>query len=176
MSADTESSAAAPRIVGEDGLTNKERRLAKQAEKRKRAEEGVKEERIADTPVEVAPIVATEDVEDEEEVEAISHKEKRKRRKLEKKGLLPPAAGDEAAEEQREFSTSTGANAATALPPRSSHALWVGNMNFMTSPERLQEWFEQKGISGISRVHMPKGMKKFEQNKGCVCGVVVRRY
>lgn len=210
MSAET---TEAPRIVGPDGLTNKERRLAKQAEKRKRAEGG-ESEVVADpaseppksTPSAPAPAATdgltnkerrlarqaekrkrakggdvdadadageaddaanAEEEEDLAEPEAISHKEKRKRRKLEKKGLLPMQGEDG----QDESGASSAArpppsSSLNALPARSQYSLWVGNMNFMTSPERLQSWFEDKGIEGISRVHMPKGMKKFEQNKG----------
>lgn len=169
------SSSSTPRLVGPDGLTNKERRLAKQAEKRKRAQgeevessEAVKvdgDEKVPSVVKSEADVVADDE---EEEVEAISHKERRKRRKLEKKGLLPnsqhAANGD--GDESATVPPPPSSSSINALPPRSAHALWVGNMNFMTSSQRLQSWFEEKGISGISRVHMPKGAKKFEQNKG----------
>lgn len=192
------SSSTTPRIVGADGLTNKERRLAKQAEKRKRAEGGqeeaegvsskaesvhadvnggvaaqLKKSRKADSTEDEGSDEQGDQPEEEEEVEAISHKERRKRRKLEKKGLLPSStdAIEDRHHHHQQQTNTAGFSAPTsssinALPPRSAHALWVGNMNFMTSPQRLQSWFEEKGISGISRVHMPKGAKKFEQNKG----------
>lgn len=174
-----------PRIVGPDGLTNKERRKLKQAEKRKRVEEGEaapaetatapqgtsettverkerKQRRSEDA--EDAQGGEAEDAADAEgegedgEVEALSHKERRKRRKMEKKGILPPAgaaSGPGAPGKPQE-----------ALPERSPWAVWVGNLSFSTTTQRLQAWFEEKGIQGISRVHMPKGAKKFEFNKG----------
>lgn len=167
-----EASATSSRIVGPDGLTNKERRLAKQAEKRKR-EEGGAAVAVEEAPQAAADVVApaetadddeaeavvtTEDAEEqaEEDVEALSHKERRKRRKLEKQGKLLPDGSK----------TGTTATTTPNEPNRSPYAVWIGNLSFMTNPQRLQQWLEEKGLSGISRVHMPKGGKKFEQNKG----------
>lgn len=164
-------SSVQPRIVGEDGLTNKERRKAKQEAKKKQAEEAKvakvdKKKRVLeqedgqgeDTP-------ATEGEEAEEPVEALSHKEQRKRRKLEKKGLLPPPAGADGDVDAMP-SSSHAKPQRPDLPERSPYAVWVGNLSFQTNIERLQGWFEERGIQGISRVHMPRGVKKFEQNKG----------
>lgn len=160
-------------------LTNKERRLAKKAEKQAKQEnkKGEKkaslkrkqedeEDRVDDNSGDgdVALSGSNEDEGEEpkegdageEEVEALSHKEMRKRRKLEKRGLLEPA-------EEKKAAT---ANEAEALPKRSPYSLWIGNLSFRTSPEKLQEWLEQGGIEGISRVHMPAGAKRGEFNKG----------
>lgn len=172
------SAAAAPRIVGPDGLTNKERRLAKQAEKKKRAEGGAaqattaasveapakttKRKQETDEAATQVNGLASEDAapaaqgEQEGEVEALSHKEQRKRRRLEKKGLLPASGSAE----------DTNAEKREPLPERSPYAIWIGNLSFMTNAQRLQSWLEEKGLQGISRVHMPKGVKKFEQNRG----------
>lgn len=148
--------------------------MAKQAEKKKRAEGGAAEPPVqattkaskrkneADEGVTQVNEIASEDAapaaegEQEGEVEALSHKEQRKRRRLEKKGLLPAlGSAEDGTAERRE-----------ALPERSPYAIWIGNLSFMTNAQRLQSWLEEKGLQGISRVHMPKGVKKFEQNRG----------
>lgn len=168
-----EAESGVPRIVGEDGLTNKERRKAKQEAKRKQVEEAKvekverKQKRSADDEGEGAAVGQPEqEGEEEVEVEALSHKEQRKRRKLEKKGLLPSAPGDEAAAGPAGSSSFSGKPQQPALPERSPYAVWVGNLSFQTNIERLQGWFEERNVKGISRVHMPRGLKKFEQNKG----------
>lgn len=161
-------------------LTNKERRLAKKAEKQakqeskkgekkaslKRKQEDEEDDGADDNSGDGDVALSgsnknggtepTEADAEEEEVEALSHKEMRKRRKLEKRGLIEPA-------EEKKAAT---ANEADALPKRSPYSLWIGNLSFRTSPEKLQEWLEQGGIQGISRVHMPAGAKRGEFNKG----------
>lgn len=90
--------------------------------------------------------------------EAVSHKEARKRRKLAKaaamraeQGLPEPEAKVEHTKEKE---------------TRSQFALWVGNMSFQTASEKLVDWLADKGINGISRVAMPKGVRKGEKNRG----------
>lgn len=162
----TNDSDATARIVGPDGLTNKERRKAKQAEKRKRADEGATSKVSVDAAGSPTSGEAgvnqdnPEEAPEEDEVEALSHKERRKRRKMEKKGLLPTSAAGKQGEGQ------DSQDRQEPLPERSRYAVWVGNLSFQTTTQRLQSWFQEKEIWGITRIHMPKGAKKFEYNKG----------
>ncbi|UZJ54466.1 hypothetical protein CBS101457_003786 [Exobasidium rhododendri] len=164
---------------GEEGQeTNKERRLARKAEKQAKRkaytdpEVGNDEQEIKATQSNGADYEAElQSKEGEEEVEAVSHKEMRKRRKLEKQAtrLGHDATGSVAGppvHPSRALAVAS-ANAVSSGPIRSSrHSVWVGNMSFRTNAERLQEWFEEKGVYGISRVNMPKGPKKTDNNRG----------
>ncbi|CAO1618962.1 unnamed protein product [Parajaminaea phylloscopi] len=157
-----------PRVVGPDGLTNKERRKAKQAEKRKRNEDGPAEQTSVATEAAGQSAVEstaeqTQNTGEEEadaEVEALSHKERRKRRKMEKQGIVPPAAAA-AQTDQR-----PGGPPREGLPDRSRYSVWVGNLAFSTTTQRLQAWLHEREIFGISRINMPIGARKHEYNKG----------
>lgn len=173
----------------QDGLTNKEKRLARKAEKQAARKSGTKddekkrksEEAKGDTQIiinndketeKAADEGAKEESEEEEDIEAVSHKERRKRRRLEKqaakndgeqKGIQMsnvdasiPITGNRMMENKTEKESIQ----------RSPFSLWVGNLSFQTSPNRLQEWFEQHDLYGITRVYMPKGARKFEYNRG----------
>ncbi|PWN48834.1 hypothetical protein IE53DRAFT_306582, partial [Violaceomyces palustris] len=52
------------------------------------------------------------------------------------------------------------------IPVRSRHSVWVGNLSFSTDEAKLKDWFERRGVEGISRVHMPKGLRRNESNRG----------
>lgn len=155
-------------------LTNKEQRMARKAEKqaaleskkrgreRNQAEngdyaagasadaEGEHAQEAGDTSYDDGRVVSF--AADDEEA-PLSHKEQRKRRKLEKR------ASDSAdhAEEEEE---------APKRPQRSPFSLWVGNLSFRTTAEELQDFLRENGVSGISRVHMPKGARRGEDNRG----------
>lgn len=151
-----------PRIVGTDGLTNKERRKAKQAEKRKRLDlrntNGGPEQanNFAGGPQK------SQDGEEQEdaEIEAVSHKARRKRRKLEKKRFLPASSQGQIARYDEERSRRE------EHFNRSRYSIWVGNLSFSTTIQRLQRWLEEREISGITRIKMSRGVRKHEQNKG----------
>ena len=63
------------------------------------------------------------------------------------------------------------------VPVEKRNSVWVGNLSFRTTPERLQEFFENGikelgGMDGsVTRVNLPKEVGKggFSNNKGCVC-------
>ncbi|EPQ25654.1 uncharacterized protein PFL1_06791 [Pseudozyma flocculosa PF-1] len=111
--------------------------------------------------------------EEEGEVQALSHKEQRRRKKLEKKARLEGkelgvAAAKHGANGSSSSSRAAGATAGAAAAPvkRSPWCIWVANMRFTTDEQKLKEFLENQGIEGISRVHMPKGPRKEEANKG----------
>ena len=165
-------------------LTNKERRIARKAERKKEREELVMKKTQIDSPEKASKKRAKEETlttnasssldlnehpgmehkdnnenaqEDKnEEVEAISHKERRKRRKIEKQAVASA-------------SQSTESSAPIpSRPQRSAYSVWIGNLAFSTSADDLTEWLQDQGIEGISRVHMTSGARKFEHNKGYV--------
>ena len=164
-------------------LTNKERRIARKAERKKEREELVMKKTQIDSPEKASKKRAKETLttnasssldlnehpgmehkdnnenaqEDKnEEVEAISHKERRKRRKIEKQAVASA-------------SQSTESSAPIpSRPQRSAYSVWIGNLAFSTSADDLTEWLQDQGIEGISRVHMTSGARKFEHNKGYV--------
>ncbi|MCO5584933.1 hypothetical protein L7F22_038865 [Adiantum nelumboides] len=166
----------------QDGLTNKEKRLARKAEKQAARKSGTKddekkrkqEEASLEENVETINEEEDEEKDDEEEedVEALSHKERRKRRKLEKQAAKHGEQEEGQTGEGDAFnSTRTNTESDNkvekeATTQRSLFSLWVGNLSFQTSPTRLQEWFEQHDLFGITRVYMPKGARKFEYNRG----------
>ncbi|KAK0570247.1 Nucleolar protein 13 [Tilletia horrida] len=115
---------------------------------------------------------AEEGVGDEE---VLSHKERRKRRRLEKRAAsLSANAGQDAGKKSVAANTGaaptviveSGSSSASKPVPRSQYSIWVGNLAFSTTPQRLQTWFEDKAVAGISRINMPKGARKHEYNKG----------
>lgn len=163
----------------QDGLTNKEKRLARKAEKqaarksgtkddeKKRKQDDIVEEEAAEISNEDQKEVEKGDEEEEEDIEAVSHKERRKRRKMEKQAAKhgeqeEGQTGEVDAKANSESENKTGKD----TTQRSLFSLWVGNLSFQTSPTRLQEWFEQHELFGITRVYMPKGARKFEYNRG----------
>lgn len=165
----------------QDGLTNKEKRLARKAEKqaarksitkddeqKKRKQEEVKEEDVEISNENHTEGEKDDDGEEEEDIEALSHKEKRKRRKLEKQAAKhgEQEEGQTVEVDGTTATTSSENKAGKEITQRSPFSLWVGNLSFQTSPNRLQEWFEQHELFGITRVYMPKGARKFEYNRG----------
>jgi RNA recognition motif-containing protein len=157
-------------IAGGETMTNKERRLARKAEKQSKQQisaENVSKKRSPDSEEELRRkdyegAAAVDGSDEDEDIEALSHKERRKRRKLEKQSGHRTVDNEDS--EQRMGTTTE--ERGTAKEKRSPFSLWVGNLSFQTSAPRLQQWFEEKGISGISRVHMPKGIRKMEYNRG----------
>ncbi|KAG0147917.1 hypothetical protein CROQUDRAFT_132214 [Cronartium quercuum f. sp. fusiforme G11] len=90
---------------------------------------------------------ANENLEDQKQVEVLSHKERRKRRKLSKQNpneTIPEPAP-------------------TPKPTRSRYGIWVGNMLYNTTQVDVEAFFSPCG--SISRLHMPSG-KKPGQNAG----------
>ncbi|SNX87943.1 related to RNA-binding protein rnp24 [Melanopsichium pennsylvanicum] len=105
---------------------------------------------------------------DQGQVEVLSHKEMRKRKKL---GKLNPDSIDATAatadaDPNNLIHPSRAAIATPSLQPRSGFSIWVGNLSFFTAPAKLVDWFNQRGVDGISRVNMPKGMRRAEMNRG----------
>lgn len=153
--------------------------------KRKRSQDDKESESTDPSPAQLAEAqVQGNQVEqpptqtEEEEVEALSHKEKRKRRKLEKTqakffGNDPSSLDPETVKRP---TSSYPVSTSTSIPPpgmsgankptRSPFSLWIANLSFQTSPQRIQEYLEEKGIKGISRVHMPKGERRGQYSKG----------
>ncbi|SPO31461.1 related to RNA-binding protein rnp24 [Ustilago trichophora] len=100
--------------------------------------------------------------EGETEVEVLSHKEQRRRKKLAK--LSDPSATD--SELPSDPNALMHPSRAPTVQPRSGFSIWVGNLSFFTAPAKLIDWFEQRGVDGISRVNMPKGARRAEMNRG----------
>ncbi|SPO31704.1 related to RNA-binding protein rnp24 [Ustilago trichophora] len=126
-------------------------------EKRKRDATSIGDVEADGEPVEGEP---TEPQEDEAEVEVLSHKEQRRRKKLAKLS------------DSTDSTLPSDPNAlmhpsrAPTVQPRSGFSIWVGNLSFFTAPAKLIDWFEQRGVDGISRVNMPKGARRAEMNRG----------
>lgn len=137
---------------GAEPLTHKERRKARKAENAKRAELGDKrsEKSIAGTPEATEALPADAEADDEE---PLSHKERRKRRKLEKQ-----------ATERGDIEAPLPARAEE--PHRSAFCVWIGNLSFRISVDELKTWLAEHGVEGVSRVNMPRGARRDEENKG----------
>ncbi|KAI5478603.1 RNA-binding protein Rnp24 [Pseudohyphozyma bogoriensis] len=105
--------------------------------------------------------------ENDDEVPAMSHKERRlaKRRKL--AGLDDPAPSSGPG-------PAAGANGVAAeggiavgnTPAKSAHGIWVGNLAFKTTSKMLLAWFEQRGLKDVTRINMPNGKRVGESNRG----------
>lgn len=165
--------------AGDRPLTNKEKRQLAVAQKRQAKEQaaskkvsatGEKRKRDAEpTQSNVEDAVEGEDGE-EVEAEVLSHKEQRRRKKLAK--LEPSLEEASSARDGGDVKgigrmhPSRAAVAAPALQPRTGYSIWVGNLSFFTAPAKLIDWFNTRGVDGISRVHMPKGMRRAEMNRG----------
>lgn len=108
--------------------------------------------------------------EEVEEVEALSHKEMRRRKKVGKQAAREGGSttlGVPTVHPSRAAAVAFANTSATLDGARKGkHSIWIGNLLFSTSAERLQEWLEEKGIAGISRVHMPRGQRKMDHNRG----------
>ena len=159
--------------MAEEELTNKERRKARKAERAQAREaEAPKKKRRAES--EVPDVAAAEEPEEAEAADLsasasadlpaaddedppLSHKERRKRRRMEKAEARTSGAHD-----------TPSTPSAPARPKRSPYSVWIGNLAFSTTQEQLTEWLRDHDIEGISRVHMPQGVRKFEYNKGYV--------
>lgn len=146
--------------------SKKEKKDKKDKDKKRKAEA---EADPVGEPVEGAADAVEEDGESEkapvnEEIpeldEApVSRKEARKakRRKV---------AKDEDGESEDE---SSPAKAEASKAPRSTHGVWIGNLNFQTTKEALLSWLRAQGLEDDPvRVNMPGGKKKTEKNRGCV--------
>lgn len=158
-----------------DAPTNKERRLARKAERqRERVNKQKKEVSEKDHENNYESIThnaqdslkkRAADAEDTDEnaghdenttvhdseafEEALSHKERRKRRKMEK-------------QETRAVQTMQ------RRPQRSPYSVWIGNLTFSTTADDLRTWLADRGIKGVSRVYMTPGARRSDNNKGCV--------
>lgn len=181
-----EASVAEASVPAEKQLTNKEKRLLKKQEKAK--QKAAAESNKADAEDETAVTAVEEKMkkrkraaegaeaegaqdgeqqeEGAEEEEPLSHKEQRKRRKLEKQLEIKRKSLGSAGEAPASAEAKGAVKDEKDLPARSKFSVWIGNMSFRTSPQRIQEWLEEREIEGISRVHMPKGVRRGEYNKG----------
>lgn len=164
--------------MAEEELTNKERRKARKAERAQAREaEAPKKKRRADSEVPDAPADEEPEAVDpstsaptdlpaaDDEDPPLSHKERRKRRRMEK--------AEARANESFDAPSAPSAPNAPARPKRSPYSVWIGNLAFSTTQEQLTEWLRDHDIEGISRVHMPQGVRKFEYNKGYVLCLTV---
>lgn len=97
-----------------------------------------------------------------EEEEVLSHKEKRKQKKLAK---LQAASGVATTDETKPATAK--ATAAPTRLPRSEYGVWIGNMAFATTPDKLTAFLVEGGCTAPTRVNMPKGKQPHEKNKGC---------
>lgn len=89
------------------------------------------------------------------------HKERRKQRRDAALAEKKAGPNDEVAEEKME--------AAPSKEKRSNWAVWIGNLSFKTTRERLFEWIAtniEESEDVITRINMPKGQKAHEFNKG----------
>lgn len=145
-------------------LTNKEKRQLAVAEKRK-----AKEVKSSITPTAVEKRkreddASTNPLESTQVEQVLSHKEQRRRKKIAKLSITSSDPSD-----------SSGPNAlmhpdrAAGSPSsqtRSDFSIWIGNLSFFTPPAKLIDWFNTRGVDGISRVNMPKGQRRAEMNRG----------
>lgn len=145
-------------LMSDEALTNKERRLARKAEKQKQRAgqagetNAPKEEtRLTKRPVDDAEILG-DPVDEPHDLseEPLSHKEKRKRRKMEKQVNLQ--------EDEKE--------SRPQRLQRSAFCVWIGNLPFSTTVDELSEWLAENEVEGVSRVHMTPGARRAENNKG----------
>ncbi|ETS59736.1 hypothetical protein PaG_06258 [Moesziomyces aphidis] len=168
------SNEAAPAVAAADTerpLTNKEKRQLAVAQKRAAKEQALASK--TDSPAKrKAPDAGAEGAEGaqaeqgaegDEEVEVLSHKEQRRRKKLAKQA---DGEGEEAAGPNSLMHPTRAQGSSAAAQPRSGFSIWVGNLSFFTAPAKLVDWFEQRGVDGISRVNMPKGARRAEMNRG----------
>ncbi len=167
------SNEAAPAVTTADTerpLTNKEKRQLAVAQKRAAKEQALASKtdspakrKASATSAENAEGEQVEEGAEEEEVEVLSHKEQRRRKKLAKH----TADGEEEEAGPNSLMHPTRAlGTSAAVQPRSGFSIWVGNLSFFTAPAKLVDWFEQRGVDGISRVNMPKGARRAEMNRG----------
>ncbi|KAJ1021909.1 hypothetical protein NDA16_003671 [Ustilago loliicola] len=143
-------------------LTNKEKRQLAVAEKRKAKE-------AAKSPSSTTPVEKRKRQDDdpsstppEGEEEVLSHKEQRRRKKLAK---LNPTDPSDPTDPNGLIHPSRTAGT-PAQQPRSGFSIWIGNLSFFTPPAKLIDWFNTRGVDGISRVNMPKGQRRAEMNRG----------
>ncbi|GAA5970552.1 hypothetical protein JCM21900_004301 [Sporobolomyces salmonicolor] len=154
-------------VASSSHLSNKKKRKAKQLEAAAEASATAQApEELAKGDVERAPAAG-------DEVKVLSHKEKR----LAKKRKLALEADGETAPAESSYSGKTSAPAATApltiggtavgnTPARSAHGVWVGNLNFATHARELLAWFQERGLTEITRINMPNGKRQHENNRG----------
>jgi RNA recognition motif-containing protein len=148
-----------------------EEKIAAVDEESKKAKAPKKEEVVGEPST--GEIKVDTEEEQAEDVEALSHKEMRRRKKAEKAAARAGANGGSSSSAPPVHPSRAAAVAlanttasSDTVAKRSKHSVWVGNLLFSTSAERLQDWFEQKGVLGITRVNMPQGQKKSDHNRG----------
>ncbi|GAA5872187.1 hypothetical protein JCM1840_006346 [Sporobolomyces johnsonii] len=154
-------------VASSSHLSNKKKRKAKQLEAAAAASTPAQTpQEPAHGDAEAAPAAG-----DEEKV--LSHKEKR----LAKKRKLALEAAGETAPAESSSSGKASAPAAAApltiggtavgnTPARSAHGVWVGNLNFATHARELLAWFQERGLTEITRINMPNGKRQHENNRG----------
>ena len=142
--------------------------------KRKRAVEGELEVVAAESiamDVDSVPAVTEEseapeaglELDEVEELEALSHKERRKRKRM---SLQQPAPGASTSAPRVALPAQSQALHKSVVEKprvRSQFCVWVGNMRFSTTVAMINEFFEAAGE--VTRVHMTDGVRKGE-NKG----------
>ena len=120
--------------------------------------------------------VEQQPLDDEDEVQALSHKTQRKLKKKQKLLESQPSTSSEQSKLKQKKADMTQND-----KPKRQHSVWVGNLSFKTKPDALRRFFADAGE--ITRVHMPtKALHgtKLEgemrgENRGSVCIVCVER-
>ncbi|KAE8234432.1 hypothetical protein CF326_g525 [Tilletia indica] len=151
-------------VVGQDSMAEVPTKTKKKKEKSEKT--SVKEATAAGEDDTNDDAAAAQTNAEGEEAEVVSHKEARKRRRLEKR-VASLSANTATAEGQAAAPAVAVITSSASKPaPRSQYAIWVGNLSFSTTPEKLQTWLEDRGVAGITRMNMPKGARRHEHNKG----------
>jgi RNA recognition motif. (a.k.a. RRM, RBD, or RNP domain) len=96
-------------------------------------------------------------IDEEDEVPVLSHKEIRKQKKREKKAAeKAAAASDEDSDvpkKKRKLKDGAATPEDSPASQKRQNSVWVGNMSFKTTPENLRTFF--KDVGEITRIHMP---------------------
>ncbi|SOV05919.1 related to RNA-binding protein rnp24 [Ustilago sp. UG-2017a] len=152
-------------------LTNKEKRHLAVAEKRRAKETASSAKRKRDDePSSSAPTDPSNpsNPSGEGQEEVLSHKEQRRRKKVAKLSSSsdPSCTSDPSNPTADDLLHPSRSAGGPATQPRSGYSIWIGNLSFFTPPAKLVDWFNSRGVDGISRVNMPKGQRRAEMNRG----------
>ncbi|TIA90616.1 hypothetical protein E3P77_02205 [Wallemia ichthyophaga] len=102
-----------------------------------------------------------------EEEKALSHKERRKQRR--EAAMAEKNAGADDQEKTESTAKTEASGQAPEKEKRSHWGVWIGNLSFKTTRERLFEWIANnigESEDVITRINMPKGHQAHEHNKG----------
>ena len=104
-----------------------------------------------------------EESEDEEDVPALSHAERRRQKKKEEKAHRAEVSSAKKRKLHDGSVVSKPHKSASASKKR-QNSIWVGNLDFKTTPENLRGFFD--GVGEITRIHMPVKIGKKGENMG----------